>query len=420
MRDDAVSEGGNAAAPHSAVAEWRAYPMLPVAAALGYATSVIHIYGLSPYITPISEAFDWSRAQTTMGLTIATLMQALFSIPVGMAVDRWGPRRLGAFGVLLTAGAFALIGTADGSPGNWYLLWLLMALATLPVQATVWTSAVASRFTTSRGLAFAVTLCGASIAQALFPWLGARLIADHGWQTAFALQALIWIVLAFPVILIFFRGARDGKDAVRNDQRSAFSWADFRRSLSSTVYLRLFAASLMLTFSMVALSIHFVPMLTGQGLSATEAGGIASLIGIASIVGRLGTGALIDRFPASVVGGCVFLLPAAGSLTLVLAGGTGAGPMLAAVLIGLTLGAEIDVLVYILTRHFGLASFGTLYGALLTALSAGTAIGPLVAAHVYDTQGSYAPFLWVTVGLMLLSSLALFSLPRPPEVDTAS
>ncbi|MFD1958617.1 hypothetical protein ACFSHP_04970 [Novosphingobium panipatense] len=28
--------------------EWRAYPFLPVAAGLGYATSVIHIYGIGP------------------------------------------------------------------------------------------------------------------------------------------------------------------------------------------------------------------------------------------------------------------------------------------------------------------------------------------------------------------------------------
>lgn len=390
--------------------------MLPVAAALGYATSVIHIYGLSPYIAPISESFGWSRTQTTSGLTVATLVQALMSVPVGLAVDRFGPRVLGVVGVLLTATAFAFIGTASGGKANWYLLWLLMALATLPVQATIWTSAVASRFETSRGLAFAVTLCGASIAQALFPYLGARLIAAYGWQQAFAWQAAIWIIFAFPVILLFFRGARDGKDRQIAESKRLFTGVDLLTGLRSTVYLRLFVTSLMLTFSMVALSIHFVPMLTGGGMSATAAAGVASLIGLSSIVGRLGTGLLVDRLRASIVGGCVFLLPAGGALVLILSGGSGAGPMLAAILIGLTLGAEIDVIVYILTRHFGLKSFGTLYGALLTALSLGSAIGPVVAAQVFDRTGSYDPFLWATVTLMIASSAALFSLPSPPEL----
>ena len=51
------------------------------------------------------------------------------------------------------------------------VLLLVMAFAVLPVQATVWTSAVASRFAVSRGMALAVTLCGASLAQFLFPLL---------------------------------------------------------------------------------------------------------------------------------------------------------------------------------------------------------------------------------------------------------
>jgi predicted MFS family arabinose efflux permease len=191
------------------------------------------------------------------------------------------------------------------------------------------------------------------------------------------------------------------------------------QGLRSSIYARLFITSLMLTFGMVALSIHFVPVLTARGASATDAAGVASLIGIASIIGRLGTGALIDHYSAKLVGGAVFVLPAVGTLALLLSGASGAGPLLAAVFIGLTLGAEIDVIVYILTRYFGLRAFGALYGTLLIALSLGTAIGPLVAARVFDATGSYDPFLWATIGLMLASSAALLSLPRPPQMGSA-
>jgi MFS family permease len=143
-------------------AEWGRYWTLPVAAALGYATSVIHIYGLSPYIVPVSEGFGWDRSTVTAGLTIATLIQALFGIPIGMLVDRIGPRPLGVIGVALSCAAFATIGlAADGSQWQWYGLWVVMAFATLPVQATIWTAAVATRFEASRGMAFAVTLSGA-------------------------------------------------------------------------------------------------------------------------------------------------------------------------------------------------------------------------------------------------------------------
>lgn len=390
--------------------------MLPIAAGLGYATSVIHIYGLGPYIQPLSEEFGWSRTQTTAGLTLATLIQAVCSVPIGMLVDRMGPRVLGIVGALLTAGAFALMSTATGDVGQWYLLWALMAVATLPVQATIWTSAVASRFEASRGLAFAVTLCGASVAAALFPYLGTRLIAEVGWRNAFVAQAGLWILCSYPLIFLFFRGAhdsREAKQAAKQQGRPVLTGAGFLEGLRSSIYIRLLAASLLFTFTIIALVVHFVPILTSTGHAKLEAAGIAALIGIFSIFGRLGTGMLLDRFPASLVGGGVFLLPVAGCALLIASGGSTAGAMGAAVLIGLTLGAEVDVIVYLTTKHFGLKSFGALYGGLLAALSVGTATGPLGASRIFDSYGSYSPFLWVTIAFMVASSLALLSLPRP-------
>jgi MFS family permease len=402
----------------TAAAEWRRYYPLPLAAALGYATSVIHIYGLGPYFEPISETFGWTRAQVNVGTTIATLIQAVFGLLVGYIVDRRGPRILAIIGVFTTCAAFALIGTADGSRANWYLLWVVMAVATLPVQATVWTSAVTTRFEASRGLAFAVTLCGASVAATIFPWLGAKLIAAYGWQYAMAAQAGIWVLVAAPVILLFFRGARDG-GAVEPAAVTAAAPAveldgvGIKAGVFSTIYLRLFVASLMFTFTIVALAQHFFPMLTLRKFDAEAAAGIAGIIGLASIVGRLGTGLLLDRFAASRIGALAFVLPVLGALLLLGGGRDAPTAMAAAALVGLTLGAEIDVIVYLVTRHFGLKNFGTLYGGLLAALSIGTAAGPYYAATVFDATGGYDPFLKLTLGMMAVSSLLLLSLPKP-------
>ncbi|MET0270264.1 MAG: MFS transporter [Sphingomonas sp.] len=388
--------------------------MLPIAAALGYATSVIHIYGLGPYIDPISQTFGWSRTQTTAGLTLCTLVQAVAGVPIGIAVDRLGPRRFGLIGVLLTCAAFALLATASGGVGNWFMLWGVLAVATLPVQATIWTSAVATRFEASRGMAFAITLCGASIAAAIFPLLGTWLIREQGWRTALPLQGLIWAAVAFVPILVFFRGAHDrGRGGAKAAARPDLPGVALREGLRSTIYLRLLLASLLFTFTIIALVVHFVPILTDRGADKLTAAGIASLVGLSSIAGRIGTGLLLDRLPGSWVGAGVFMLPAVGCLALLLGGDVFAVHALAACLVGLTLGAEVDVIVYLTTRHFGLKHFGALYGGLLAALSIGTATGPLGASAIFDAYGSYAPFLWLTIAFMAASSVALASLPRP-------
>lgn len=403
----------------SAKAEWGKYWTLPIAAALGYATSVIHIYGLSPYIVPVSEDFGWDRSTVTFGLTIATLIQALFGVPIGMLVDRVGPRPLGVIGVALTCAAFATIGLAsNGSELQWYALWGVMAFATLPVQATIWTAAVATRFETSRGLAFAITLCGASVAQALFPWLGTRLIESHGWQSAMAWQAGIWAVIAWTFILLFFRGARDEKADVRPSENIAAAAAPgsaeglgFLEGLKSTVYMRLLLASLLFTFVALALVVNFIAIQTDGGMEATTAGALAFWIGIFAIVGRLGTGFLLDRLRANLVGAGIFGLPILACLSFLFLGPEGA--FLSAALIGLTVGAEVDVIVYLATRHFGLKAFGALYGGLLVALSLGTALGPLAANKVYDATGSYEQFFWFAIGCMAVSVVCLATLPAP-------
>ncbi|MDE8650346.1 MFS transporter [Novosphingobium album (ex Liu et al. 2023)] len=406
-------------ATSGARAEWRAHFMLPIAAAIGYATSVIHIYGLGPFIAPVSEQFGWSRTQVTAGLTVATLVQAVGGIAIGLAVDRFGPRRFGVIGLLLLLGTFALLGTATGSLLNWYLLWGLIALAALPVQASVWTSAVASRFHFSRGLAFAVTLCGASVAASVFPVMGSWLIRELGWRAALPTQAGIWLALALPVIFLFFRGAFDrptGKaDKPRGNTRD-LPGVSLREGLRSSVYHRLMIACLLFTFTIIALVVHFVPILTDRGADPLAAAGIASLVGLFSMAGRLGTGVMLDRFPAPLVGAVMFMLPVGGCLLLLFSGTSLAALGLAAALIGVTLGAEIDVVVYISSRHFGLRNFGGLYGGLLAALSVGTACGPLAAAAVFDRYGSYTPFLWLTLGFMASASLAIGTVPRRTPV----
>lgn len=396
--------------------EWRRHYMLPIAAALGYATSVIHIYGLGPYIQPISDQFGWTRTQVTAGLTLSTMIQALFSIPIGLMVDRLGPRLFGLVGMLLTCGAFALLGTATGDRSQWFMLWGLLALATLPVQATIWTSAVATRFEASRGLAFAITLCGASLAVAIFPLMSSWLIGHYGWQRAAPIQALAWAAISFPLIFLFFRGARDRQRAagpVEERTDVPLTGATLAQGVRSSIYHRLLLASLLFTFTIIALVVHFVPILTDRGADPMRAAGIASVVGLASIVGRLATGLLLDRFRASLVGAAVFLLPAGASLLLLLSGSDITLLICAAALVGLTLGAEVDVIVYLTTQHFGLRTFGGLYGGLLMALSVGTATGPLGASAIFDRFGSYAPFLWCSIALMIGSSLALASLPRP-------
>ena len=409
-------------ASSTAVAEWRRFWFLPIVAALGYATSVLHVYSIGPFIAPLHQEFGWSRAQISAGITVSAIISGIFCIPVGMLVDRIGPRLVGLVGVLVMAAAFALLGTASGSTSNWLMLWAVVAVGTFWVQATVWTSAVASRFEASRGLAFALTLSGASVAATVFPMLATWLIGTQGWRSAFAAMAGLWAALVFPLLLLFFRGARDHGRVQRAalDLSRVRTGLSFAEGLRSPALYKLLLASGLFSFTLIGALVHFVPILTDAGAAPLKAAGIASLIGIFSIVGRLGTGVLLDRFPGHRVGALAFLIPIIACALLLLDGANPLSQGVAAAAIGLTVGSEVDVIAYLAARHFGLKNFGALYGVLQMALAAGTAFGPLAAGAVFDHYNGYSPFLMLTIVLLATSAAALFSLGLPPAAAPAT
>ena len=396
--------------------EWRRFGLLPFAAALGYSTSVLHVYSIGPFIEPLQQEFAWSRAEVSLGITIANIGVAIFCAPIGLLVDRFGPRTIGLIGTLLITMAYALLGTATGTITNWVVLWALVALGALCVQSPVWTSAVATRFERSRGLAFAVTLSGASVGVAVFPALGTWLIGVYGWRTAFIGMGALWAALTIPILLLFFRGAQDTRGKAQTAQRpdqTSFPGLTWSEGVRTPAFYKLLLAGGLFAFTTIGVVVHFVPILTDSGATKLSAAAVASLVGIFAIVGRLGTGLLLDRLPGRYVGASAFVLAILAYALLLLYGDRVASQSVVAVAIGLTLGAEVDVIAYLATRHFGLKNFGALFGALVAALALGAAFGPLGAGATFDHYGTYAPFLILAMALMGISSLLMVSLGPP-------
>ena len=100
------------------------------------------------------------------------------------------------------------------------------------------------------------------------------------------------------------------------------------------------------------LGINAVPILMEEGFSMIAAAEVAGLIGIGTIIGRLGGGLLLDRVDGRYVAvGC-----AIGALTTAVIFLTSDNSTMAAsiacVMLGLTAGAEYDACAYLTTRHF--------------------------------------------------------------------
>ena len=191
----------------NAAEEWRANWPIVLAAAAGYGVASIVSYSSSIFIEPLQAEFGWSRAQMMSGHSIAALAGAIFAPFTGLAVDKFGPRRLGIFAIIAMCIATALFGLAGPDINMWRLLRLPAAFAIVLVQPSVWTAAVTSVFSAGRGFAFAVMLCGGSVASIITPQVSNFLIDNYGWRLAFAGLGAFWAILALPLVYFCFSSA---------------------------------------------------------------------------------------------------------------------------------------------------------------------------------------------------------------------
>ena len=87
---------------------------------------------------------------------------------------------------------------------------------------------------------------------------------------------------------------------------------------------------------------------------------------------------------------------------------------LAVVVLGLSLGVELDAVAYLVGRHFGMRNYGTLFGTIAGLLALATGLGPVLLNLVYDAAGGYTLVLLTYIPLSLLSATMFASLGRYP------
>jgi predicted MFS family arabinose efflux permease len=375
----------------------------------------VHGYSLGVMIPVIERAFGWPRAQISLGLTIISTIALVGAPLVGLAIDRFGPRRVALPGVLLFCFGLAMLSTAHDLT-SWLLLWVLLGVGNMLILPTVWTKAINHYFDANRGLALALALCGTGVAAAFVPALTNGLVEHFGWRHAYIGLGLIGAVITFPIVCLLFRLPAEhgapGRAAVPRQVQGVSA----RDGFAQARFLKLAAATLLFSITICALTTNLVPVLLARGMTPATAAGIAGLLGIGSITGRLAGGFLLDRFDAARVAAVSVAMPIV-TVALLLAFPDDRVAALACLILGLAVGTEVDCCAYLAARHFGLKSFGTLFGTMNGLMLFGNGIAPVLANHVFDVTKSYNIVLWAQVPACLGTILLFLLLGPYPDLE---
>jgi len=402
----------------TAMAEWRTGWTLVLSAMAGYSISVAHAGSAGVMMEPVRRAFGWSRTEYYFGISLVSFVNMALATFMGLAIDRFGARRMAIASSLILFCAVAFLATADDSLIGWHARWLVVGIG-ISAAPTVWVTAVAARFDASRGLAVAVALSGSGIGTSLAPVLAYWLVENFGWRGAYVGLPAIWAAVALPLILLFFHGpehrARPLADGVPQPAAHELPGLTRAEGLRSASFWILFVAVAGATLGGVAMVMNLVPVLTSTGLERGTAAGVAGLVGLATITGRIAGGWLNDRFEAKYIAFAGTICSVTLPICLLAFPGAVEIAAVGVVVYGLGGGAKMGSLAYLASRHLGQRAFGTLYGAMNAAVAMVVGLAPLLANYVYDLTGSYQPALWAAVPIITVCALLYLLLGDYPD-----
>jgi sugar phosphate permease len=239
--------------------------------------------------------------------------------------------------------------------------------------------------------------------------LSPNLVSAFGWRGALQWLGVVIVVLALPMAY-FVRDEPDGGPGRSARQPNAVASlggvfrdpAFYLLALGSMCSIAAVGGANQHLKLYLSLDLHY-----SQQTAAT----ITSTVLFCSIFGRLLMGWLADRIPKKLVMILIYLL-VAGSIPLLLGGGSTASLYAFSVVFGLGLGGEYMIIPLMAAELFGVRVLGRLLGVILTADGVAEATSPMLVGYLRDHSSSYRTGFILLIFIALAGTLAVAMLPR--------
>jgi len=334
-------------------------------------------YSFGEFFGPMAKEFDADRSQTSLFFAITTFLYFLLGAVTGHIADKRGARPVLIFGA--AAMTLGLLLTAEvGSIQLGYVTYGLgvgigVACAYVPMVA-----AVGGWFEQRRATALGLAVAGIGVGTLTVVPIAGWMVEDLGWR-----QTYRWMALATGILLMVSAvGAR--RPPVVNTANEPSPW---RRFVEADA--RFWILYVSIVFVSIALFVPFVYLADYVDTNAIDgsAAVLVGLIGVSSVAGRLGLGALASfTSPMRLYQGSLVVM--AISFAIWLVGSTNyAALVVFAVVLGSSYGGFIALSPAVTAQLFGIRGLGATLGALYTAAGFGGLIGPPTVGYIIDQFG---------------------------------
>jgi MFS family permease len=380
---------------------------------LALGPSVIANLTVTGYITPIEQEFGWLRSDVSFAFSLVAYMIVLMSPLQGFLVDRFGPRRVVLTSIPLFALSLAAIYFTPSNMYVYYLLWAIVPVAAIGLWPLGYLQAVTPWFDRKLGLALGCANAGIGVGSTFLPMLVlGPIIAAYSWRHAVLTVAALVLFVSWPVVAYCLREPSVADAAARKLTAASRAFGlTFRQAVREPTFWILNLGFFLLGITATSLVTQQAPLLRDAGWTAAETTQLQTVFGFGLLFARVAVGFVIDHVFAPRVMTTVSIGGAVACVLYALYPDFG---YVSAILIGFLLGAEFDVLAFLIKRYYGNAAYGRVYGVIFGVFYLGSAVGiwGLPKLRELSADLSYDNGLYAAAAILLASAVLMAFMPK--------
>jgi MFS family permease len=381
---------------------------------LALGPSVIANLTVTGYIPAIEREFGWLRSDISFAFSLVAYMIVVMSPLQGLLVDRFGSRRVVLTSIPLFALSLAAIYFTPANIYVYYLLWAIVPVAGLGLWPLGYLQAVTPWFDRKLGLALGCANAGIGVGSLALPYLVITpMIAAYGWREAVLVIALLVLFVSWPVVAYCLREPSAADIAARKQSVAAKAFGlPIRDAAREPTFWILNLGFFLLGVTATSLVTQQVPLLRDAGWTAVETTQLQITFAFGLLFARVAVGFVIDHIFAPRVMTTVSIGGAVACVLYALYPDLG---YVSALLIGFLLGAEFDVLAFLIKRYYGNVAYGRIYGVIFGVFYLGSAVGIYGLPRIRELsppEVGYDYALYVAAAILLASAILMLFMPR--------
>jgi MFS family permease len=368
---------------------------------------------------PFEHEFDWSRADTSLAMSVNLLFYGLTAPFAATFMARYSIRKVGTL-------ALAMVAVGSGltvfmtEVWQLVLLWGVLVGVATGSLALVGGAMVASRwFVKGRSLVTGIFSAAYATGSLVFLPLVSTLVDSAGWRVG------VFVISGFALFVALLFGAlfRERPESVGQLPYGATGPIEFGNKAPDSMRgnFKVLAKSskafpfwaLASTFFVCGwttnglIGAHFIPAAHDHGMGITTASTLLAVVGVFDLIGTIASGWLTDRYNPVILLAVYYGVRGLSLFTVpfVLAPEVHPPLLFFVVFYGLDWIATVPPTVELCRRYFGIEVSAVIYGWVFMAHMVGAAIAASFAGWIRVVDGSYF-IAWMTAGLLCLLATA--------------